>query len=111
MLQVLATTLGIEAYSLNDGPRHQVPEEGKGPGGAENKLRLRGLFSQERRSLGPRAEEAWLEHDGAESQLCWIQDPKLVDEGGPLAVGKHIWALCRILGFAFGEASQTGSPN
>ena len=84
MLQVLAITLGIEAYSSNDGPRHQVPEEGKGPGGAENKLRLRGLFSQERRSLGPRAEEAWLEHDGAESTALLDSGPQARRRGRTL---------------------------
>jgi hypothetical protein len=40
---------------LNEGPRRRVPEEGKGPGGAENRLKLRGLFSQERSSLGPKS--------------------------------------------------------
>ena len=38
--------------------------------------KLRGLFSQERSSLGPRSRSSRLERDGAESQLCWIQGPK-----------------------------------
>jgi hypothetical protein len=95
---------------LNEGPRRRVPEEGKGPGGAEHRLKLRGLFSQERSSLGPRSSRLGrMEPDlsstgsGAPSQLN-------VDEGS-MAVGGDIWALSRILGFAFREASQTGSPN
>ena len=90
---------------MNDGPRHRVPEEIKGPGGAENKLRLRGLFSQERRSLGPRAEEARLEQAGAASTALLDAGPQARRRGrtlgGPSAVENHIWALSRILGFAF----------
>ena len=84
LASVLAIVIGIGAYSLNDGPRHRVPEEGKGPGGAENKLRLRGLFSQERRSLGPRAEEAWLEQAGAASTALLDAGPQARRRGRTL---------------------------
>ena len=35
LASVLAIVIGKGAYSLNEGPRRRVPEEGKGPGGAE----------------------------------------------------------------------------
>ena len=66
---------GIGAYSLNEGPRRRVPEEGKGPGRAENRLKLRGLFSQERRSLGPMSRRGRLERDGAEFSSAGFRAP------------------------------------
>ena len=67
---VLAIVIGIGAYSLNDRPRRQVPKEGKGSGGAENRLKLRGLFSQE-----PRSRSSRLEHDGAEFSSTGFRAP------------------------------------
>ena len=96
---------------MNEGPRRRVPEEGKGPGGAENKLRLRGLFSQERRSLGPRSRGSRLERDGAEFSSAGFRAPSPSTREDP-------WQLENIFGpyagswaLPFGEASQTGSPN